>query len=52
MCPLGERDYEATVACLETLVGTHYRPKGKDAAASFANLAVWVDVRARVFMRW
>ena len=45
MSPMPERDYDATVACLETLVGTHYRPKGKDAAASFANLAVWVDVR-------
>jgi hypothetical protein len=49
MCPSqAERSFDAAVEALEDLVGTHYRPKGKDAAASFANLKTWADVRSRL----
>ncbi len=47
MCPppVG-RGYAAACEALESLIGTHYRPTGRDAAESFKNLGVWAQVRA------
>ena len=35
-----EREYQSTSRQLEALIGTHYRPSGRDAVATFASLQV------------
>ena len=42
-----DESYESACVRLDTLIGTHYRPTGRDAAASFRCLAVWAEVGAQ-----
>jgi hypothetical protein len=39
------RDYAAACAALASLIGTHYRPTGHDAATTFKQLGLWVQAR-------
>jgi hypothetical protein len=41
----GTRDYAAACTALTSLIGTHYRPTGHDAAATFRQLQLWLEAR-------